>query len=680
MAQKNIKPLPEDNQKQTGYNPNAEEQKVWEQYLRRKTELLDSRKNISGIDIDALMKKWDHRYFNRIADIPASELDSDQKPLAINSAFGKVQTALSILIDKNPKIVLDERNPRFSGNRELIRSLAETSFRNTNSLGQFKLSIFNVAKRGWFAGRTYNRKLIMDNARFPLKIDEKGRMVYETKAITKMDDVAYMNLNNHYVWLDEEGMPEDMYSFRDGMWYEAWHIDKIKATFPEAEFPNVKFVQPGGLYTGIGSSSNTSGVASNPTTILELKKGMVGMYFYEHQYDDWFIIEMNGVMVVWEPLPQNHKRLSLTCGYWNLRNAESIYGIGIVEEMERNEDLIDRIVNMDMRQLLLTISPGGFYSGTEDFENENIKIKPGVLRRTLNPKDISWLQIPPGNQTSLQKVEWLEKKSDESTGITEGIEAEAGKTGSDTAFELGIRREAALKRLKLPLKSFQYALDWEFKNRVDLIQQVYSDFQVTHLATEEEIMNYLEEVKADPDFYYIEKEGQLGEEKFFKKEFRELQLEVEQDDQGNFIESEKKKFFKIKPEYLPWEGDVRVNIDSLLVQSEELEKADTLRLANIVMPTLAQDPNVFGKPVKELLKAFNKDSKKWLPQSWLDVLEGKEQLESEETEIPANVRSLIENNKPPDLKAKTIVPENQVANPSLGQRLSGAFKAFRNPK
>ena len=201
MSQENLTPLKEEKTNTAGYSPIGEEFKVWEQYQRRKKELLDSRKNIHGQNLDTMLRRFDRNYFNREADIPASELDPNQKPLAINNAFGKIQAALSILIDRNPKLILEERLAKYSANRELIKGLAESSWKNTNSLGQLKLSIFNCAKHGYFVGRTFNKK-IQHNARFPKGFDSKGMMQYEKKIITKMDDIAYINLDNNNVWLD----------------------------------------------------------------------------------------------------------------------------------------------------------------------------------------------------------------------------------------------------------------------------------------------------------------------------------------------------------------------------------------------------------------------------------------------------------------------------------------------
>ena len=685
MAQKNIKPLPKQPDPKGGYNPDGDEKKVYDQYLRRKRELLDSRRSVFGLDIDELMRRMDKQYFNREANIPPAELDPDQKPVAINNAFGKVQTALGILIDRNPEISLEESNPKYSANRELIKGLAQNSWKNTNSLGQLKLSIFNCAKRGWFVGRTFYRCLKHD-ARFLDRIEDNNKRTYKKQEIKKVDDVQYMNINNFNAWIDEATVPEDFYSTRDWMWREVVHIDDLRRQFPQAEYPNMKFVSEGGdtRETIYGSSDKNSSDRSSSNEAKQTKDGMTEVFYYENQYEDWFIVEINGVMVVWEPLPQHSKRLSLTYGYWNLRGAETIYGIGIVEAMERDESLIDRILNLDMRHLLTVIAPPGFYTGSEDPDDETLKYKPGQLSRTLDPNNINFLDVPPGSNRGIETISWIEGKEDNRTGITRTLEGEQG--GSDTtAFETGVNRESGLKRLRLPMRSIEYALQWEFMNRIDLIKQVYTDYKVERLTDPEDIQNYLDEVEADPAYYFIENEGNPAGEEFYTREYRTVQMNVEQDEEGNYIESEEKRFFKVKPEMLSFEGDVIVEAESLLVQSEELEKADTLRLANILIPLVQQgDPAVVGRTVKQLLYAFNKDPRKWLPDEWLAAINQQGKIGSGEKKPPQPGQDALEEEGAPDagqMKADTVVPENEVdgGRTSVGNRFSAAFNAFRNP-
>ena len=608
----------------SGYHPTGEEGKIYKQWRLRKAALLMSRNNVYGLNIDAEMRRLDKKYFRRMADIPASELDANQRPLAINNAFGKVNTALGILVDSSPEYILEEDDPKYSKTRAFVKALGEKSFRNTNSLGQFKLSVHNAAKRGWFVGRTFNRQ-IWNDARFLKGISKSGKRRYETRLVTKMDDIAYMNLNNFNVWLDEQSRPEDMLSTRDWMWREVWYIDDLKRTFPVDEFPNMAYVKSGGdtresiqgLFTR--NTSNMTGVS--PQT---QKRGMTEVFFYENQYSDTFIMECNNVMVIAEPLPQTNKRLSCTYGYWSLRGDDTPYGIGIVEAMENDEELVDRIVNMKMRELLLTISPMGFYSGTSDFEDENIKITPGVLRRTLDPKNVSWLQIPPGNQTAQEAIDWLETKEDAKTGITPKLAGENNDVpGQMTAFEVGVDREASLKRLSLPLKSLQYALAWEFYNRISLIQQTYTDYEVEHLTDKQEIFDYLDEVKQNRDYFHIENEGVPGKEKFYATKYRKASLSVERDSDGNFSESENSVFFPVKPEYVEFSGYVHVKAESLLTTSDALNQANTLRMTNLLVPLLQGNMQMNAKPAKQLIKSFDFDPREWLPQDWIDFLAGK---------------------------------------------------------
>ncbi len=672
MSGDSLLPEPEDRgAKKPGWNPKGEELKIWTQFRRRKQALIMGRNNVYGLNIDAEMRRFDTEYLRRQANIPASELDSNQRPLAINNAFGKIQTALGILIDADPKYIMEEDNPKYSANREFLRALAEKSFRNTNSLGQFKLSVLNAAKRGWFIGRTYNRRLYHD-ARFLKGIDKDGKREYETKRVTKMDDVAYMNLNNYNAWLDEQTKPEDFYSARDWMWREVWFIDDLRRVFPEAEFPNMKHVQSGGdtreSIQGV-FTRNTQGPWTGVSPQAS-KEGMTEVYFYENQYSDRFIIEANNVMICNEPLPQNNKRLSCVYGSWHFRADDTPYGIGIIEEMENDEELIDRILNMSMRQLLLTISPMGFYTGAEDFEDENIRISPGIMRRAMDPKSITWTSIPEGNQTALEKIEWLQGRQDAKTGITPTIEGMSLDASKQTAFQVGVDREAGLKRLRLPLKSLQYALQQEFYNRISLIQQVYSDFEVEHLSSQDEINAYLDEVNADPEFYFIENEGKAGEEKFFAKRYRMAALSVEKTDDGSFIEAEETKFFAIKPEYLAFQGFVTVDESSLLTQSEALEQANTLRMVNMFIPLLQGPIENNAKLAKQLLVAFNKDPKGWLPEKWLQFLSGEKPKDPMDTIPGGGIAPNGPTGQPPN--APTALPPSEMDSAPEESAINGA--------
>ncbi len=303
-------------------------------------------------------------------------------------------------------------------------------------------------------------------------------------------------------------------------------------------------------------------------------------------------------------------------------------------------------------------------------EDENVRSTPGVFRRTLDPDKVKWLQIPQGNSTGLQRVEWLERKQNEKTGITPTIEG-MDVPGTQTAFEIGVQREAGLKRLRLPLKSLQFALGQEFHNRISLIQQTYSQFEIEHLESQEEINDYLDEVGKDPEFYHIENEGKVGKEKFYAIKYKSVNLNVEKQDDGKFVESEMSSFFHIKPSYLAFQGFISVKQDSLLATSEALDQANTLRMTNMLIPLLAGPMEKNAKIAKQLLISFNKDQRDWLPQDWIDFLAGKKPAAAPAGPADALLKgapptgdNAVPGNEPPvQTSAPTALPPAQVNNP-----------------
>jgi hypothetical protein len=116
-----------------------------------------------------------------------------------------------------------------------------------------------------------------------------------------------------------------------------------------------------------------------------------------------------------------------------------------------------------------------------------------------------------------------------------------------------------------------------------------------------------------------------------------------------------------------------------------MEKADTLRFANLLVPMFNLAIEIALKPAKQLCIAFNKDPKKWLPQIWIDALEGKKQQEQQEKQgqIPPDIQAMLDRNKGMNgsemMKPETVVPQRQLQNPNIIQRISGAFKGFKQP-
>jgi hypothetical protein len=185
------------------------------------------------------------------------------------------------------------------------------------------------------------------------------------------------------------------------------------------------------------------------------------------------------------------------------------------------------------------------------------------------------------------------------------------------------------------------------------------------LTSQEEINDYLDEINKDPRFYHIENEGIPGKEQFHAIKFKQVNLNVDKTEDGKFVEAEQSNFFPILPEYLAFQGFVTPKMESLLVNSEALDQANTLRMTNMLIPLLQGQMETNAKIAKQLLISFNKDQRDWLPQQWIDFLAGKKQPAAPAGPMEAAMKAAQGDNPPPaaPTSAETAVPPNQVNNP-----------------
>ena len=530
-----------------------------------------------------------------------------QSDIAQTNPYTKIQTALSILVDRNPSGVFLPASKRYTSTTELIKQLYQRSWEYAKSKNQLKLFIFNLAKYGWACARTY-----------PLRINRTVKVlteynqespddsVYEEKKITEFNDIFRENLDPWNVWIDDMTRPSNQFSIRDWCWRKVYARDAAEEEF--GKYKNWKYVQTGGGIT-------TDKVIQLTDSNKQFKeKDLVEVYFYENRLKDLFMVIANGIPVVIEPLPisdaKGIKKLSLWHAYWTLRNAESPYGIGIYEAIRYDQKMLDRIRNMTIDQLTLSIYKMFFYTGTQMLqETGDIKITPGVGKQVLNPRDVNWLEVPGPGQDAWLGIERFKKDIDESSGISDTLE---GTITGKTAFEVAQAKEAALKRIKSPLDNVLEALDTEAYITISLIQILYSIPETYKIADPNLIEDYLKEVGSDTDLYERDEEGN-----FTAKVFQEFPLQLEEDEGGNLIETGKTQFFRVKPKLLQWEGIINVKAQSILTGSKQVDKALELEMYNILIPLLAQPPEIYSKLGKNLVRLYDKDPRDILPDSWI---------------------------------------------------------------
>lgn len=609
----------------------------------------------------------------------ASDWQSD---IANSNPYIKIQTALAILIDQNPTGVFTATTKQYEATNELIKQLYQRSWEFAKSRPQLKLFVFNLAKYGWACARTYPRKITRKvKAITEYNEDEPDKSKYEEKEVTVYNDIYRENLDVRNVWIDDQAEPNNSFSVNDWCWRKVYDIDEFKEEFKG--YKGIEDVSPSGVLDEVINGQNLNKTKSSVKTGRQIE-----VYFYENLRKDIFCVlagGKDGTPIILDPLPisdsQGNKKLSLWQTYWTLRHARSPYGIGIYEAIRYDNAFLDRVRNMTMDQLTLSIYKMFFYQGTQSLtETGDITISPGVGKQTLDPKNINFLQVPGPGQDAYTGIEMFQKSVDEVSGITDPL---LGQVTGKTAFELAQAKESALKRMKEPLDNILEALNLEGYITVSLIQLLYSIPETYEISDKTLIEDYLQEVQSDPDLYERDEQGN-----FTAKVYREFPLNLEKDEENNLIETSQTKFFRVKPKLLMWEGIINIKSQSILTPSKQIDKALELEMYNVLIPLLAPAPSptgqdtkplTYSKIAKNVVKLYDKDPRDILPDSWLNPQAQQPQTQPQEEPliVSANGGGPI----PPDATNPTNQPEAQpessaVPSASVSQQPKGFISSI----
>lgn len=594
---------------------------------KRIEELQQTREDHYGVNLDKLWSEADaayipHRLKSKGKKVVATDEERGwrgalvdlqksgdwQSDISESNPYIKIGTALAILVDQNPSGTLTPSGKKFEKTTNLIEQLYNQSWETAKSKGQLKLFVHNLAKYGFAAARTYPLRIERTVQKLVTYNEESPEdSVYEEKKVLEYNDVFRENLDPRNVWIDDMAKPNNPFSVRDWAWRKVYSMDAAEEEF--GKYKNWKFVQSGGNTQDVVGDA-VKGKSKN------LKDGrLLEVYFYESRLKDLFMVIANGVPIVIEPLPvadiNGVKKLSLWHAYWTLRHAESVYGIGIYEAIRYEQGMLDRIRNMTVDQLTLAIYKMFFYQGTQSLSDTgDITITPGKGKQVLDPKNITWLEVPGPGAEAWEGIEMFRKTLDEVSGITDPL---LGEVTGKTAFELAQAKESALKRMKTPLDNILDALDIEGYITICLMQLLYSIPETYTISDPKLIEAYLQEIQSDPDLY-----ERGDDDTFTAKVYREFPLNLDKDEKGNLTQTEETQFFRVKPSYLNWAGVINVKSQSILTPSKQIDKTLELEMWNMLIPLLAQPPELYLKAAKSIVKLYDKDPDDILPDSWLN--------------------------------------------------------------
>lgn len=292
----------------------------------------------------------------------------------------------------------------------------------------------------------------------------------------------------------------------------------------------------------------------------------------------------------------------------------SIYGVGIPEIMRQDKNLLDKIRNMSIDQLVLSIYKMFFYDGTFDSEDTQIKLRPGRGQRVLDPAKLKWLEVPDGGQAAVAREEMLRGNLEESTGISKTLAGAVVNDPNIKALALQQAKEAALSKLKTPLDNIIDALEDEAVLRWSLIQELNMfPEEVEKMVDPKKIEAYMLEIENNKELFYHDQDEQA----VYALRYPEISANLKQGEDGTYRPSQEKMFFHITPDKIRWNGEIKFSAESLLVGNKELQKQMDLDMANLLIPLFTGSPEANLKPAKQILKLYGKDEEDWLPDIWL---------------------------------------------------------------
>lgn len=633
------------------YTPSKDERLVGKYMERRIEEMIDFRK---GLKIEDKWREADEEYIPHEMDFGTTrkrfETDQDtglrsrmvpvgdttqqwRSSASAPTLLAKIQTAVSLMVDQMPEADLVATLKKYEKTTELAYALWKRNWQITDAREKLKVVIFNLIKYGWAPQRTAPRII-----KYPKRIltskdtEHPENNLYDEKEITWFNDVDREPLDPFRTWIDEMTKPYQPFSMNEGYYEIDYSYDSFKVEF--GDYANFDSVPRNALMSRDGESGKSN--KAGTTEDYKQRQDIVTVGFFESRHKDLYgiYIPAKKIVLYHSPMPNDDGYLSITHTLWLLRSSKLPYGVSLWEVIRSNKHLYDKMKNMTMDQLVLSIMKFGFYSGTStNLGDGKMDIIPGQARQltsSTGKPEVDWMEIPGPGKEAWSGLEVVEGMMDSDSGISPTLEGEV--TGK-TLGEILHAKEAALKRMKTPLDNVAWLINQDAYLTLSWMSQIYAIPTVMEFADEAEMIAFEKEneITREELFGTEVDDGEGGKKlggPFTAHYLPQLSLHLEDRD-GKMVQSKKSKFFqvgtgddKIKPKDLKWRGIFKVIPRSIVDSSQELVKAGKMELFNMLVPLLQFPPEIAARPAEQVCKINEEDPKDWLPDSFIQFLSG----------------------------------------------------------
>lgn len=639
--------------------PNSVEKSTIKYVDRRSEEMIDYRR---GLGIENTWREADNEYVPHELEfgVARKRFETDQDtglrsrmvPVGDQSQqwrenssaptlLVKIQTAMSLLIDQMPEADLVPLLKKYEKTTDIAYSLWKRNWSITHAREKLKLIVFDMLKYGWGVQRTYPRVV-----KYPKRVltekdpENAANDKYTESELTWFNDIDREPLNVYRTWIDELARPYDQYSTNEAYYEKDYSFDQAKVEFGDND--NFKYVKRNSRMPRdekATKGSNTGRKDKDPE-----RQDIVTIGFFQSRHKDLYMIWVpsSKIPLSITPLPNDDGYLDITHAPWLLRSNSSPYGVSLWETIKQNKPLYDKMKNMTMDQLVLSIMKFGFYSGTNaNLGDGNIAIVPGQARQltsSTGKPEITWMSIDGPGDESWKGLDAITEMMDNDSGISPALEGVDDNQG--TLGEMMRAQEGALKRLKVPVDNISNLIDQDAYLTLSWMSQTYTIPTVMEFESIDEMQDFEKENEMEHNqlFSPID-EGGKATGPFSAHYLPQLSLHLEDSD-GNLKRSKESKFYQVgtpkvdkttgkplptktnylDPKLLKWRGIFKTIPRSVIDSSQELMKQSKLEMFNILVPLLSQAPQIAARPAEQICRVNEEDPKDWLPDVFLQYL------------------------------------------------------------
>ena len=598
----------DENQIQQDYNPSDESKERILKTMKRFELLKQHRASLLANPYDksanarTIEQTWDYCDFVSLPHkYSHPEMQSWQSNDSYPIVMSKLDTALSILIAKNPEVEISSRQRNSESGEKILKGLYDISWEKGDGRQELTKFVYNGMKHGTSVGREFHRyrETEIDDI---VDYEPDGKSKTEKKTIIKNDEPYFENLPIRDCYFDNRAKPFNRASMRDWFWVKEYDYSTFLNEFPKDKYPNAracKWSKKEKL-----DKADIEGDMGAPT---------IRLYFYENEEDNEYIITDGLVEVYHGPLVGDG--LSCVIFLWKLRNDFSIYGLSVPEQLEGCKSMLDRLMNMTVNQIVLAIGGAGFYGGSGEIKQSDMILEP-KLKKLRDAEKIVFPKIPEPSPIVFEMIESILGMADENTGITKAL---GGENVGKTLGEAVLNREAGLRRMSLPLANLEFALERHARIRVELIRKIYSRPQKSSV-----IVNALGEIIDQKLFEEYQKEKGGKEDKLsfiqkfaedenskavYRNHYREERLPMEMNDDGSVDKSPNDNMMEIIPAGMRGAYDVKIRAMSTIPMSKVLEESKVLETFNLVAKLPFTDSY---NSERNLLKSRGQEPEEWM--------------------------------------------------------------------